>query len=180
MGKYIWNHKKQHIGYIKCPRKVPVDIGYDNLNPTLSLLLYPCGLFDDTGSSMTLQLKIDIPDGCPPLPPTESFTLEWGIWVPGENSSSADRPLAASKKPLKLTFNQGIEYIHKFLQHDPIKHCECDFLEVRLQTSYSCLDPTAVYDVKVQDLEAGIKHSMCMLLFQAIDLIVYTVEPPNK
>ena len=72
LGQYIWDHK-YHSDFIKCPEEVPIDIGCEDSNPRLSLLLYPFGLFEDKSFSMTLQIKLRIPDKCPPLRPTDIY-----------------------------------------------------------------------------------------------------------
>ena len=152
LGHVIWDHKYQ-VYFIKFPSKVPVDIGWGDLNPRLSFLLFPFGLFEDSSSSMTLQLKLHIPDHCPPLPLTDTFNLSWAIYTQGEGASTTGERLTHSKKPLKIPFGQGMLYIFKFLPHDKIKRCDCQTFEISMQTSYLLQNTSSA---KVQDTESGI------------------------
>ena len=139
--QYIWYHKHRKE-YLKCPKKVPIDIGCKDLNPSLSLLLFPFGLFNDNSSSMTLQIKLNIPDKCLPLLPTDSYHLSWEIRSQ-ETKTSEGKVLICPARPFRIPFDRGMFYIFKFLSHDAIKLCESSAFEICVNTSYLCEDTSA-------------------------------------
>ncbi|CAI8051842.1 hypothetical protein GBAR_LOCUS28377 [Geodia barretti] len=112
LGRYIWNHKHHH-DYIKCPKKVPIDVGCGHLNPSLSLLLYPFGLFDNNSSSMTLQIKLKVPDKCPPLLSTDTYSLTWEIRSQ-ETKTTEGKVLSCSRAPPLVPFDRGMVYVFNF------------------------------------------------------------------
>jgi hypothetical protein len=144
LGRYIWNHKHHH-DYIKCPKKVPINVGCGHLNPSLSLLLYPFGLFDDNSSSMTLQIKLKVPDKCPPLLTTDTYSLKWEI---RSQKTTEGKVLSCSRAPL-VPFDRGMVYVFNFLSHNAIKVCESSAFEIRIRTSYLCEDTSAAALAKV-------------------------------
>ncbi|CAI8051843.1 hypothetical protein GBAR_LOCUS28378 [Geodia barretti] len=136
LARYIWD-PSYNFAFIKCSKQVPIDIGCGNFNPTLSLLLYPLGLFDDKRSNMTLQLKILIPDECPPLLPTDSYNLSLKI-CSAETRTTPGTQLEYAHKSYRIPFDQGMIYIHSFLPHHIIKQCESSALEFHITTSHLC------------------------------------------
>ena len=147
----IWNHKC--LDYTLCSEQVPIDIEYESLNPYLSLLLYPYGLFSDKNKSMTLLAKVFIPNDCPPIPVTASFNMTWKI-----STGKADI-LECSKKPIKVSFDKGMVYIHKFLPHNVLQQNCCKMLSIsiHLSTSYSVHDMDSYSNVMTE--ETPIKDS---------------------
>ena len=132
----IWNHKC--LDYTQCSEQIPIDIECEHLNPYLFLFLYPYGLFSDKNKSMTLLVKLFIPNDCPPVPVTASFNMSWKI----STDITDEGILESSKKPIKVSFEKGMVYIHKFLPHSVLQqHC-CKMLKisVQLSTSYSVHD----------------------------------------
>ena len=150
LGRYIMDHKHHH-DYIKCPKKVPIDVGCGHLNPSLSLLLYPFGLFDDNSSSMTLQIKLKVPNRCPPLLPTDTYSLTWEI---RSQETTEGKLLSCSRVP--LPFDRGMVYVFNFLSHNVIKVCESSAFEIRIRTSYLCQDTSAGALAKVHAHEPDI------------------------
>ena len=144
--QYIWYHKHRQE-YTKCPKKVPINVGSGDLNPTLSLLLYPFGLFNENSSSMTLQIKLKVPDKCPPLLPTDSYTVSWEIH--SQETKTAEGKLLAWSK-CRIPFDRGIFYVFNLLPHDKIKLCDSPALEIHVRTSYLCYDTSAVSQAKMQ------------------------------
>ena len=134
--KSIWNH--QHLNHTQCPTPVPIDIECGPQNPHVYLLLYHYGLFEDSNKSMTLHVKVVVPDDCPPLPTDATFTL---TWVVRGVTKMGSKELGSSKKP-NVRFNTGILYIHKFLPHSVLQQNNCETLEicVHLTTAYSIRD----------------------------------------
>ena len=65
---------------INCSQKIDLDVGQGRNNPRLSLILHPCGLFENRGKSASLQAKIAIPDKCPPLPPSLLVSLRLVVY----------------------------------------------------------------------------------------------------
>jgi hypothetical protein len=122
----IWDHQDNH--YIKYPQRIPIDIGCGVHNPHVSLFVYPFGLFEDRNKSMTLMVKVTVPDECPPIPSKDTFELRWGVSV-------ATKTLEDSKKPVKIKFKVGVKYIHKFLSHKALQMNNCERLEVRVHVS---------------------------------------------
>ena len=156
LARYIWD-PSYNFAFIKCSKQVPIDIGCGNFNPTLSLLLYPLGLFDDKRSNMTLQLKILIPDECPPLLPTDSYNLSLKI-CSAETRTTPGTQLEYAHKSYRIPFDQGMICIHSFLPHHIIKQCESSALEFHITTSHLCNkeDTSAPSLVEVESP----KHSM--------------------
>ena len=142
--KYIWKLEKG-LGYIKYPKKLVINIGHGDRNPYISLLLYPYGLFADENKSVTLQVKVTLPDDCPPVPATASFNFSWEIYTkePGQG-----KLLESSKKPVKVPFDRGVVYIHKFFPHTTLKNnYGCKEYDIHIRTSY--WSQTAVNDVAI-------------------------------
>ena len=154
LGQFMWDDKCK-AGHLKFRKNLPVEVDCGDLNPTLSFLLYPFGLFDDRSLSMTLQIKVNIPDDCPPLLPTDTFTLSWAIHTQATKTMPR-RLLTCAKKPLKIQFDRGMLYIFRFLPHDIIKPCECRALEIYVTTSYQCRETSASADGRFQDLGTAI------------------------
>ena len=153
LGSFIWNHK-HHQSYIKYPRKLQVDVDCGDLNPWLSLQLYPFGLFTDEGTSVTMVVKMSIPDDCPPIPPTDTYSLSWDICIVNEGNKG--KLLGGSKKPMKVSFDKGTVHVRKFFPHATIKHCTCDKFEIHVYTSYTCQENEAL----VQEASGGAAHHM--------------------
>ena len=130
--KPIW---QQTLHYLKCPDTVQVNVGCGEFNPYVSLLLYPFGLFEDQNKSMTLMVKITIPDRCPPIAIQDTFDLRWGVSITATEEPIRAITLGGSKKPLKIKFKTGVEYIHKCLPHSTLKENKCERLEVRVHIS---------------------------------------------
>jgi hypothetical protein len=126
----IWFH--QDLNYIKSPQRIPVDIDCGPHSPHLSLFVYPFGLFEDRNKSMTLMVKVTVPDECPPIPSKETFELMWGVSIAAKEEP---RTLDNSKKPVKIKFKVGVKYIHKFLSHKALQMNNCERLEVRVHVS---------------------------------------------
>lgn len=135
LGSIIWNHKYCQ-SYIKYHKKLQVDVGCGDLNPSLSLRLYPYGLFGDKGTSVTMVVKVTIPDDCPPIPSVDTYSLSWDICIVHDENTG--KLLGGSKKPMKVPFDKGTVYIHKFFPHTTMKHCHCDKFEIHIYTSYTC------------------------------------------
>ena len=168
LSRYIWDHKLRQK-YIKCAYKVAVDIGCGSLNPYLSLHLYPFGLFRDEGTSVTLQIKVNIPDDCPPIPVTANFSLLWDICM---RETTKGKLLAGSKKPTKIPFDKGMVYTHKFFPHSIIKQCSCEAFEIHIYTSYLCQEVHTASDAVVPESVRGTpKHVLPGKL--------YKLEPLN-
>ena len=155
--KSIWNH--QHLNRTQCPTPVPIDIECGPQNPHVSLLLYHYGLFEDSNKSMTLQVKAVIPDDCPPLPTDATYTLTWEVRAVTKMGSMK---LGSSKKPLKVRFDMGMFYIHKFLPHSLLQQDKSETLEicVCVTTAYSIRDDyTASTTADIPQKHAGISYS---------------------
>ena len=123
------------MNHFKFSEKLPIDIKCGKLNPCISLRLYPYGLFNDENKSMTLLLKVVIPDDCPPIPLSAKFSLAWRIGAVKPKTEELRR----SKKAIKVGFDMGVVYAHGFLSHTTLqKHC-CEDLEIQMfvSTSYS-------------------------------------------
>ena len=103
-------------------KTIPIDIECGELNPYVSLRLYPFGLFEDENRSMTLLLNPIVPDKCPPLPEDANFSLSWGIFA---LEADAENLLEQSKKPVKVQFVQGIVYVHTFFPHALLQQHKC-------------------------------------------------------
>ena len=132
--KSIWNH--QHHDSTQCRTPVPIDIECGPHNPHVSLQLYHYGLFEDANKSMTLHVKVVIPDNCPPLPTDATFTLTWEVHAVTKLDT---KKLEGSKKPIKVRFGTGVFYIHKLLPHSVLQQNKCEMLKisVHLTTAYS-------------------------------------------
>ena len=132
--KSIRHH--QHLSHTKCSDLVSIDIECGPQNPYLSLVLYHYGLFEDKHKSMTLHIKINIPDDCPPLPTDATFTLTWDIHAVSKINAEK---LESSKDPIKIRFRTGTFYIHNFLLHTVLQQNRREMLEisVHLKTTYS-------------------------------------------
>ena len=126
LAKIIWSH--QELKYLKYPEHIPIDIECGIHNPSLSLLLYPFGLFEDKNKSMTLMVKVFIPDECPPIPSHETFDMRWGV-------SIAANTLESSKRAEKIKFKTGVKYIHRFLLHRSLQQNDFERLEIRVHIS---------------------------------------------
>ena len=137
----IWEHR--HHEYLKHSEPIPIDIECGELNPYVSLRLYPFGLFEDENKSMTLLLNPIVPDKCPPLSEDANFTLSWRIFA---LEADAENLLEQSKKPVKVQFVQGIVYVHKFFPHALLQQHKCEELKICivLSTGYSCLNTHTV------------------------------------
>ena len=146
---YVWSPKKW-LGYIKYPKQLAINMEYgDHANPYISLFLYPYGLFPDENKSVTLQVKVTLPDDCPPLPATTSFNLSWEICT---KESGQGKLLECSKKPVKIPFDKGVVYIYKFFPHATLQKFVCNEYDIHIRTSY--WSQTIVSDVAiVQDPE---------------------------
>ena len=85
---------------------------------------------------MTLQVKIVIPDGCPPIPDKATFDLSWEIYT---NEGESCVKIRHSKKPTIVRFLTGMKYIHKFLPHSVLPKNVFKSLEICLcvSTAYS-------------------------------------------
>ena len=123
---FIWNYKHHHR-HIKYHRKLQVDINCADSNPRLSFLLYPFGLFEDEGKSVTMLVKIKIPDKCPPLPPTATYILSCKVHE-GNNGEL----LQGTERQMKQPFDKGTFYVKSFFTHATINHCKCDKLEIHI------------------------------------------------
>ena len=132
LKKYIWNHE-QRSSYIKCPQKLQIDIECGELNPFLSLLLYPFGLFGDENKSATLLVKVVVPDDCPPLPLTDHFSLSWDICTAETYSTKL---VESSKKPIKISFDRGMLYINKFFPYTLLQQHSCNKFEIHMCTTH--------------------------------------------
>lgn len=133
----IRNHK--YLDFKKCPELPPIDITCGPQNPFLSLQLYPYGLFDDQNKSMTLLVKVIIPDDCPPIPTDANFTLSWDI---SKVEKVGSVKLECSKKPTKVQFQTGLLYLHRFLPHSIVQQHYCKSFEITIyiSTTYSIYD----------------------------------------
>ena len=159
----IWNHRR--LDCAKCPDTVPIDINCGSLNPYLCLHLYPYGLFSDKGKSMTLVIKVVIPDDCPPIPSDASFSMTWELFSIDE--VRAAKKFQWSSRPKELKFTTGMDYIHKFLQHDALQQQCCKKLEihVHLKTGYSVYhthDDRIINEITKHSTKTGI-YSKCFL-----------------
>ena len=134
---------------------MPIDVGCGHLNPSLSLLLYPFGLFDDNSSSMTLQIKLKVPDKCPPLLSTDTYSLTWEIRSQ-ETKTTEGKVLSYSRAPPLVPFDRGMVYVFNFFSHNAIKVCESSAFEIRIRTSYLCQDTSAGALAKVHAHEPDI------------------------
>ena len=159
LGKYIWNHEHR-FGFIKYSKTLPIDLDHGDFNPHLSFLLYPFGLFSDANTNVTLQVKIVVPDNCPPIPITDTFNLSWEILYTRKANSGTGRLFACSKKPLKIPFDRGMIYVHNFLPHDRIKQCRCEAFEIHMHTKYCSSEVSSTAnETFAQDLESGVTPS---------------------
>ena len=156
----IWNHKR--LDYKLCSEQVPIDIECENLNPHLSLLLYPYGLFSDKNKSMTLLAKVIIPNDCPPIPVTASFNMSWKV----STAMTEAGILECSKKPIKVSFEKGMVYVHKFLPHNVLQQncCKMLMISIHLNTSYSVHDMEdysndVTDETRAKDSQMAQKHS---------------------
>ena len=133
----IWDHK--YLDFQKCTEPVPIDIECGPLNPYLSLHLYPYGLFEDQNKSITLLIKVIIPDECPPIPSDAPFSLSWEIV---KVDTAGTMKIDCSKKPIKVQFQTGLIYLHKFLPHTVLQQHVCKMFEIIffVHTTYSIHD----------------------------------------
>ena len=175
-------HKTKRQYYIKCPEKLPIYIGCGDLNPRLSLLLYPFGLFDENSSSMTLQTKLNIPDKCPPLLPTDTYSLSWDIHSQ-ETKTTERMVLACSKRPYRIPFDRGMFYIFDFLSHNAIKQCESPAFEIHIRTSYLCEDASAqmrFHDQEPENAQINTGMSINIIMLHLISFpTMKNAFPPN-
>ena len=134
ISRHTWIIEKDFLllERINCNEKVSIDIGCGKFNPYLSLCIYPEGIFEDAGKSMTLQLKVLTPDECPPIPTKATFDLSWEIL---SNEGQSCRKLKHSKKPTQIQFKTGMEYVHKFLSRTMLPKNEFISLEICLCAS---------------------------------------------
>ena len=130
----IWN-PKERLSYIKYHKPVAIDMEYGDLNPYISLFLYPYGLFADQNKSVTLLVKVILPDDCPPVPATASFNFSWDIRTK-EAGAGQGKVFESSKKPVKVPFDKGMVYIRKFFPHTTLQKYDCNEYEIQLRTSY--------------------------------------------
>ena len=112
---------------------------------------------------MTLFVKVTLPNLCPPLPTTASFSLSWEIKTKGvdiENGEGGEK-LKWSKKALKVPFDKGVVYIQKLLSHTLLiqNHSEEVQICLSLSTSYSPDDQDVCSDVST-DTKAGVMKKM--------------------
>ena len=130
----IWDH--QSLNNIKIPQHITIDVESGDHNPYLSLFIYPFGLFEDKNKSMTLVVKVSIPDECPPIPSKATFDLRWGVSIAAKEEA---KTLEDSKRPVKIKFKTGVKYIHKLLPHKTLQQNMCERLELRvyISTTYS-------------------------------------------
>ena len=126
----IWHHRDLHC--IKFPELIPIDIECGPHNPHLSLFVYPFGLFEDKNKSMTLMVKVTVPDKCPPIPSKEALELMWGVSIA---ANEEQKTLENSKKPVKIKFKVGVKYIYKLLSHKALQINNCEGLELRVHVS---------------------------------------------
>ena len=148
----------EQLCYMKCHKQLAIDMEYGDLNPYVSLFLYPYGLFGDQNKSMTLLVKVILPDDCPPVPASASFNFSWIIKCKYEFGQG--KLLECSRKPVRIPFDKGMVYIHKFFPHTAILKYDCNEYEIHTQTSYwshttVCDSATAQNTLKYFNVSSG-------------------------
>ena len=78
---------------------------------------------------MTLQIKVVIPDNCPPIPDKATFELSWEIFI---NEGLSCIKIRHSKKPTSVRLLTGMKYVNKFLPHSVLPKNEFKSLEIGL------------------------------------------------
>ena len=106
--KVVCEHREQ--ASLRCHQHLPVEAhSEEEHNPYLTFQLFPYGLFEDKGKSMTLFVKIIIPDECPPIHPSTKLYLS--VRIHAEVGKEQRLPQLESR------VNSCVCYIFKLLSH---------------------------------------------------------------
>ena len=153
----IWNH--DHLNYTQCSEEIPIIIKCGDHNPYLTLRLYPNGLFEDRNNHMTLLVRVNFPNLCPPLPTTASFSLSWEMYmvrIKGKNGEDREVLNSPRKRSQKVSFDKAVVYIQKLLSHTMLLQTQCEELQIHLyiSTSYSADDEDVFSDISTNSKDS--------------------------
>lgn len=114
--KPVWRHLKDHS--ITRQGKFELDVSPGKHNPKLSFLLYPTGLFQDSGKAVTMCVKIMTPEKCPPLSPSSGIRLSLAVWD-GDSGGVEIKRVTITEK-----LSMSMFYIYKVITHDQLKESQ--------------------------------------------------------
>lgn len=128
--KPVWRHQ-DHCSITR-PGKFELNLNFGKHNPKLLFLLYPTGLFQDSGKAVTMAVRITTPDKCPPLPPSSEIHL--GLVV----SEGESGEIELKRYPtITEKLSMSIFYVFTLITHDQLKDSRSKNFHLDVEVSCS-------------------------------------------
>ena len=130
LNKPIWSHDERRC--ISRSNKLELDTNYGRRNPKLSFQLYPYGESEDLGEYVTMIVRINTSDKCPPLPPSSMVHITLTV---RDNDSSMESILHHCTVEEHLDL--GYFRIFRVLKHDQLmkSHSKYIYFDVAATSS---------------------------------------------
>ena len=136
LGKLVWNHDKKNR-CISRSHKFELDTNLGRHNPKLLFQLYPYGESSDCGEYVTMIVRINTSDKCPPLPP--SATVQISLTVCDDDNSDGER-CVLNRTCVEEHLNLGYFAIRQVVRHGQLKKSRSKYIYFDLEINCSRLD----------------------------------------
>jgi hypothetical protein len=136
LSKTIWSHDETRC--ITQSQKMELDTNLGRCNPRLSFQLYPYGESEDYGKFVTMIVRINTSDKCPPLP--SSSKVHMSLVVRADSSDKESNGDVLHECCAEEYLHLGFFRIHKVVSHDKLKECHSKHIYLEVKATCSGTD----------------------------------------